>query len=51
MREWRVMLFFDCLTDFNLASLSRINYDTDDHTPLDHPKIPNQFYMHVTAFS
>jgi hypothetical protein len=35
MRSWRVILFFDCLNDFNLGTLSNFNLNSDERTPRD----------------
>lgn len=46
------MLYFESLTDFDIASLSRCNYALlSEGTPIIHPRLPSVFYMHVQIFN
>lgn len=51
MKQWRVLLYFDCLTDFKLSSLSRLtSHVMNDSSTIEHPKLPSCFFMHVSVF-
>lgn len=50
MRQWRILIFFDSLREFNLGALLRNKLSAGDKTPHICPRIPDTFYMHVTAF-
>lgn len=50
MRSWRIILYFECLNDFNLGTIVKNNLNRDDRTPKEHYQMPSHFYMHVSVF-
>lgn len=64
LRQWRVVLYFECLTDFSLLSLAKevpkpqpkyfLAEEDFSHPPTEQNfeqllmSMPNAFYMHVT---
>ena len=57
MRQWRALVYFDALTDFNLGTILRADQATlmaanfNGRSPIKYPRLPGVFYMQVNIFS